>query len=281
MLAFPPAKINLGLNIVARRPDGYHDLETVFLPIALTDALEIKLMDPAFPSATPCDLHITGPYADNCGASADNLVARAYALVAADHPLPPIHAHLCKRIPTQAGLGGGSSDAAYMIRLLDERFRLNMGRREMEELAARLGADCPLFVAAEPAYATGTGTTLTPAVISDDLAGRTLVVVKPPVAVSTRDAYARITPRKPEQCCRDIVRQPVATWRDTLTNDFEHALFPLHPELADIKARLYAAGALYAQMSGSGSALFGIFDREAPLSESAMPAGCAMWTLPI
>lgn len=262
MITFPCAKINLGLNIVSKRPDGYHNLETVFYPIPLTDALEIKYMDEKFPSEAPCDLKITGNDID-CNEE-DNLVIKAYQLLAADFQLPRVHAHLVKRIPTQAGLGGGSSDAAYMIRLLDERFRLNIGIPEMERYAAKLGADCAFFITADPSYAEGIGDVLMPAdVPGAGLGGYYLAVVKPSVAVSTRDAYAAIVPKTPTKCCRDIVRQPIETWKDELVNDFEAPIFAMHPELAAIKQSLYDAGAVYAAMSGSGSALFGIF-REQP-----------------
>lgn len=262
MITFPCAKINLGLNIVSKRPDGYHNLETVFYPIPLTDALEIKYMDEKFPSESPCDLKITGNDVD-CNEE-DNLVIKAYQLLAADFQLPRVHAHLVKRIPTQAGLGGGSSDAAYMIRLLDERFRLNIGIPEMERYAAKLGADCAFFITADPSYAEGIGDVLMPAdVPGAGLGGYYLAVVKPSVAVSTRDAYAAIVPKAPAKCCRDIVRQPIETWKDELVNDFEAPIFAMHPELAAIKQSLYDAGAVYAAMSGSGSALFGIF-REQP-----------------
>lgn len=262
MITFPCAKINLGLNIVSKRPDGYHNLETVFYPIPLTDALEIKYMDEKFPSESPCDLKITGNDVD-CNEE-DNLVIKAYQLLAADFQLPRVHAHLVKRIPTQAGLGGGSSDAAYMIRLLDERFRLNIGIPEMERYAAKLGADCAFFITADPSYAEGIGDVLMPAdVPGAGLGGYYLAVVKPSVAVSTRDAYAAIVPKTPAKCCRDIVRQPIETWKDELVNDFEAPIFAMHPELASIKQSLYDAGAVYAAMSGSGSALFGIF-REQP-----------------
>lgn len=262
MITFPCAKINLGLNIVSKRPDGYHNLETVFYPIPLTDALEIKYMDEKFPSESPCDLKITGNDID-CNEE-DNLVIKAYQLLAADFQLPRVHAHLVKRIPTQAGLGGGSSDAAYMIRLLDERFRLNIGIPEMERYAAKLGADCVFFITADPSYAEGIGDVLMPAdVPGAGLGGYYLAVVKPSVAVSTRDAYAAIVPKTPAKCCRDIVRQPIETWKDELVNDFEAPIFAMHPELAAIKQSLYDAGAVYAAMSGSGSALFGIF-REQP-----------------
>lgn len=262
MITFPCAKINLGLNIVSKRPDGYHNLETVFYPIPLTDALEIKYMDEKFPSESPCDLKITGNDVD-CNEE-DNLVIKAYQLLAADFQLPRVHAHLVKRIPTQGGLGGGSSDAAYMIRLLDERFRLNIGIPEMERYAAKLGADCAFFITADPSYAEGIGDVLMPAdVPGAGLGGYYLAVVKPSVAVSTRDAYAAIVPKTPAKCCRDIVRQPIETWKDELVNDFEAPIFAMHPELAAIKQSLYDAGAVYAAMSGSGSALFGIF-REQP-----------------
>lgn len=262
MITFPCAKINLGLNIVSKRPDGYHNLETVFYPIPLTDALEIKYMDEKFPSESPCDLKITGNDID-CNEE-NNLVIKAYQLLAADFQLPRVHAHLVKRIPTQAGLGGGSSDAAYMIRLLDERFRLNIGIPEMERYAAKLGADCAFFITADPSYAEGIGDVLMPAdVPGAGLGGYYLAVVKPSVAVSTRDAYAAIVPKTPAKCCRDIVRQPIETWKDELVNDFEAPIFAMYPELAAIKQSLYDAGAVYAAMSGSGSALFGIF-REQP-----------------
>lgn len=261
MIVFPCAKINLGLNVVSKRPDGYHNLESVFYPIPLYDALEVNQMSDEFPSDVNCDLKVTGNYVE-CSEN-DNLVVKAYQLLAKDFSLPRIHAHLYKQIPSQAGLGGGSSDAAFMIRLLDERFRLNIGIAEMERYAARLGADCAFFITAEPSYATGIGDILAPADGPlGNLNGYTLVVVKPDVAVSTREAYQQITPRKPAKSCRDIVRQPIETWKNELTNDFEASVFALHPQLADIKNRLYTIGALYAQMSGSGSALFGIFERK-------------------
>lgn len=261
MLTFPCAKINLGLNITAERADGYHDLETVFYPVPLTDVLEIKLMDPRFPHEAPCDLKVTGNQVD-CD-ERKNLVVRAYELLAADFSLPPIHAHLYKRIPSQAGLGGGSADGAFMIRLLDERFRLNIGNAEMERYAARLGSDCTFFITAEPSFATGRGEVLQPADgPKGNLDGYHIAIVKPDIAVSTSDAYSQIVCRKPQKSCRDIVRQPIDTWRDELVNDFEAPVFARHPELAQVKEKLYGMGAAYAAMSGSGSALFGIFRQE-------------------
>ncbi len=272
MLTFPCAKINLGLNITAERADGYHDLETVFYPVPLTDALEIKHMDPRFPHEANCDLKVTGNAVD-CD-ERKNLVVRAYELLAADFKLPPIHAHLYKRIPTQAGLGGGSSDGAFMIRLLDERFRLNIGNAEMERYAAMLGSDCAFFVTAEPSFATGRGEVLQPADgPKGNLGGYHIAIVKPDISVSTRDAYSKIVCRKPSKSCRDIVRQPIETWRDELVNDFEAPVFAAHPQLASVKEKLYGMGAVYAAMSGSGSALFGIF-RQEPAGLKQAFAGC-------
>lgn len=263
MIVFPCAKVNLGLNIVAKREDGYHDLETVFYPIPLCDALEVKLMDEHFLSKTDCDLKVTGN-AVECN-EADNLIVKAYNLLAKDYEIPRVHAHLFKQIPTQAGLGGGSSDAAFMIRLLDERFRLNIGNAEMERYAAMLGADCAFFITAETAFATGIGNILAPVDgTNGSLKGRYMLVVKPDVAVSTKEAYQTITPQHPEKSCRIIVQQPLETWRNELTNDFEGPAFRSHPVLAEIKQRLYDTGATYAQMSGSGSALFGIY-KERPI----------------
>jgi len=270
MITFPCCKINLGLNIVAKRPDGYHDLETVFYPVPLCDALEIKKMDDEFPSPTPIDLKITGNVVE-CNES-KNLVVKAYRLLAQDYKLPRIHAHLVKRIPTQAGLGGGSADAAYMIRLLDERFRLNMGNAEMERYAAQLGADCAFFITSEMAYATGIGEILTPVDNEENnLEGYYLALVKPNVAISTAEAFAGITPKKPIKNCRDIVRQPIDTWRTELTNDFEKPIFAIHPILATVKEKLYEQGALYAQMSGSGSTIFGIFGQKPRNIEKLFP----------
>lgn len=258
MIDFPCAKINLGLNITEKRADGYHNLETVFFPIPICDALEIKTMDERFPSNVACDLKVTGN--NVCCNENDNLIVKAYNMIAADFDIPRVHAHLYKNIPSEAGLGGGSSDAAYMIRLLDQRFRINIGNAEMEKYAARLGADCPFFITAEPSYAEGIGEILSPVNITDNnLEGYSLVVVKPQIAVSTKEAFSSITPRKPLMCCRKIVAQPIETWKDALCNDFEESVFGIYPQLNDIKNRIYTLGAAYAQMSGSGSSLFGIF----------------------
>lgn len=271
MLTFPCAKINLGLNITSKREDGYHNLETIFYPVPLTDALEVKLMHDDFPSDEPCDLKITGNAVD-CDEK-NNLVVKAYTLLAQDFKLPRVHTHLVKRIPMQAGLGGGSANGAFMIRLLDERFRLNMGIAEMERYASRLGSDCAFFITTEPSFATGRGEVLEPVNIAEqNLQGYYIAIVKPAIAVSTREAFKQIICRQPEHCCRDIVRQPVETWKTVLTNDFEEPAFKQHPELADIKQRLYDLGAVYAQMSGSGSAFFGLFRTDPQQLKNAFPA---------
>lgn len=271
MLTFPCAKINFGLNITSKREDGYHNLETIFYPVPLTDALEVKLMHDDFPSDEPCDLKITGNAVD-CDEK-NNLVVKAYTLLAQDFKLPRVHTHLVKRIPMQAGLGGGSADGAFMIRLLDERFRLNMGIAEMERYASRLGSDCAFFITTEPSFGTGRGEVLEPVNIAEqNLKGYYIAIVKPAIAVSTREAFQQIICRQPEHCCRDIVRQPVETWKTVLTNDFEEPAFKQHPELTDIKQRLYDLGAVYAQMSGSGSAFFGLFRTDPQQLKNAFPA---------
>lgn len=258
MITYPKAKINLGLNVVERRPDGYHNIETVFFPVPLTDALELHVMDEGFPSTVDCDLKVTNM--DIAGQEQDNLVVRAYRLLAADFTLPRVHAHLYKGIPTQAGMGGGSSDCAAMIRLLNESFGLGLSVDEMESYAVRLGADCPLFITSRPAYAEGIGEKLHP--IDLQLKGWRLGIVRPDIPVPTKEAYAQIKPAPTVKKCRDIVAQPVETWREELVNDFEKSVFASHPEIGEIKERLYSLGAVYAAMSGSGSSVFGLFRSE-------------------
>ena len=261
MITFPCSKINLGLNVVGVRPNGYHDIETVFFPIPLCDTLEITRMDEQFPSDNPCDLKITGKAPDVH--EDNNLVIQAYRLLAKDFPLPRVHAHLCKKIPSQAGLGGGSSDAAFMIRLLTEQFKLNLTTTEMERHAAQLGADCAFFITAKPSFATGVGDQLVPTELPKRyLDGCHLALIKPDIAVSTKDAYAKIEVKRPVKCCRDIIGQPIETWQDELVNDFEIPVFKLYPKLKHIKEQLYQQGAVYAAMSGSGSTIYGIFKKE-------------------
>jgi 4-diphosphocytidyl-2-C-methyl-D-erythritol kinase len=263
MITFPIAKINLGLNVVEKRPDGYHNLETVFYPVGIKDALEVYEMDKDFPSAIDCDLKVTNIHVE--GDEQRNLVVRAYQLLKQDFPtLPRVHAHLYKGIPTQAGMGGGSSDCGFMITLLDEMFHLGLTEQQMIDYAARLGADCAFFILNKPCYAEGIGEKLQPIGLS--LKGWYLAVVRPAIPVSTKEAFSLITPQYPSQNCRDIVMQPVETWRNTLTNDFEKSVFTLHPEIGAVKDKLYEMGAVYAAMSGSGSSLYGLFRQPVSLN---------------
>ncbi|MBQ3361448.1 MAG: 4-(cytidine 5'-diphospho)-2-C-methyl-D-erythritol kinase [Prevotella sp.] len=256
MIVFPIAKINLGLNVVEKRPDGYHNLQTVFYPVPIKDALEVQQMDEGFPSDVDCDLKVTNIAIE--GDEQRNLVVRAYLLLKQDFPtLPRIHTHLWKSIPTQAGMGGGSSDCAYMIRLLNALFDLQLSDEQMIQYAARLGADCAFFIKSEPCYAEGIGEKMQP--IGLDLSEWYIGVVRPDIPVPTKEAFSRIHPHYPQVCPKEAVMQPVETWRETLVNDFEESVFALHPEIGTIKEQLYKMGATYAAMSGSGSALFGLF----------------------
>ena len=264
MLTRPIAKINLGLNVVEKRPDGYHNLETVFYPVQIEDALEVYPMDPEFPSEYDCDLKVTNITID--GDEQRNLVVRAYNLLKADFPtLPRIHAHLYKGIPTQAGMGGGSSDCGFMITLLNQMFNLGLTDQQMIDYAARLGADCAFFILNRPCYAEGIGEKLQP--IDLDLKGWYLSLVRPDIPVSTREAFALIKPHHPEVNCREVVKQPVESWRGALVNDFEGSVFTVHPELGAVKDRLYELGATYAAMSGSGSTLFALSRQPLNLDE--------------
>ena len=268
MITFPVAKINLGLNVVEKRADGYHNLQTVFYPVPIMDALEIVPMSDGFPSDVDCDLKVTNITIE--GDEQRNLVVRAYQLLKADYPdLPRVHAHLWKGIPTQAGMGGGSSDCGYMIRLLNETFDMGLSSEQMQQYAARLGADCAFFIESRACYAEGIGERLQP--IDLDLSGWHIGVVRPDIPVPTKEAFSRIHPHYPALNCRDVVKQPVETWRDRLTNDFEESVFVLHPEIGAVKEQLYKMGATYAAMSGSGSALFGLFKDEPDALRQTFP----------
>lgn len=253
MITFPNAKINLGLNIIEKRPDGYHNLETIFYPINLQDALEITRRENGEHEYT---LHISGASLD--GDPEDNLVVKAYKLLKKDHPrMLPIDVHMYKHIPAGAGLGGGSSDAAHMIKLLNDKFSLGLSMEQMEEYAAQLGADCAFFIRNRPVFATGIGNIFEPIELS--LKGYHIILVKPDIFVSTRDAFAEIKPVRPAVSLKEIVKQPIETWKGNMKNDFENSVFKKFPEIAAIKDKLYDLGAVYAAMSGSGSSVYGIF----------------------
>lgn len=258
MLTFPNIKINLGLSITEKRPDGYHNLETVFYPVNLEDALEIRTSPEAEKKIT---LHQYGM--EIAGNPEDNLVAKAYSLLDKEFHLPPVEIHLYKHIPSGAGLGGGSSDAAFMLKLLNEQFHLNLSEEQLEIYAATLGADCAFFIKNKPVYAEGIGNIFSPIELS--LKGYQIMIVKPDVFVSTREAFANIHPHHPEYPVKEVIRRPVAEWKDTLINDFEASVFPQHPVIGEIKQELYNQGAIYASMSGSGSSVFGLFAPDAAL----------------
>lgn len=255
MIVYPNAKINIGLNVVERRPDGYHNLETVFYPINLQDAIELKEIEGEEP-ANGCQLKVMGTVLD--GTPDDNLVVKAYKLLKADFDIPPVSIGLYKHVPTGAGLGGGSSDAAFTIKTLNERFSLGLSDEQMEEYCSRLGADCAFFIKNKPVFATGIGNEFHPFDLS--LKGKTLVLIKPDIFVSTKDAYAKVTPRRPEVSLPELLSQPLETWKGRVVNDFEPSVFAKYPEIAAIKDNLYDLGAVYASMSGSGSSVFGIFN---------------------
>ena len=253
MITFPNAKINLGLNIVEKRPDGYHNLETIFYPINLQDALEVTRRENNDKEYT---LHISGAPLE--GEPEDNLVVKAYKLLKKDYPgLLPVDIHMYKHIPAGAGLGGGSSDAACMIKLLNDKFSLGLSTERMEEYAVKLGADCSFFIRNKPVFATGIGNLFEPVELS--LKGYHIILIKPDIFVSTRDAFAEIKPVRPAVSLKEIVKQPMETWKHSMKNDFEDSVFKKFPEIASIKDELYDLGAVYAAMSGSGSSVYGIF----------------------
>lgn len=264
MIVYPNAKINIGLNVVERRPDGYHNLETVFYPINLQDAIEIKNIEGAVPECG-YQLKVSGTILD--GTPEDNLVVKAYKLLKKEFGLPPVSIFVYKHIPTGAGLGGGSSDAAFTIKMLNERFRLGLDVKQMEAYSAELGADCAFFIENKPVFATGIGNVFHD--LSLSLSGKSLVLVKPDIFVSTRDAYAAVAPHRPEASLPELLSKPLETWKDTVVNDFEASVFPKYPEIAAIKDKLYDMGAVYASMSGSGSSVYGIFDEPVEYADEA------------
>ena len=266
---FPIAKINIGLYVTRRREDGYHDLETIFYPIPLHDNLSISSLKM---SDAPYQLQTAGHKIE--GNSEDNLIVKVYKQLAEEFDLPPLDIYLYKRIPMGAGLGGGSSDAAAMIKLLNETFDLGLSTEDMERRVARLGADCAFFVQGKPTFATGIGDILTPIELS--LSGMHLVLVKPDIFVSTKEAYGGIVPATPEHDLLEAIKAPITEWRHTVSNDFEKNVFRLHPEIAAIKQTLYDMGAVYASMSGSGSTVFGLFPHAVEEAERVFD-DCFVW----
>ena len=278
MICYPNVKINLGLHVLRRRPDGFHDLETLFVPYPeISDCLEVIPADDysrtlallkerygTLSQAISPDGKLMITIARKEGVDWDplkDLTAKAYALLAADFDLPPMKLFLEKRSPVGAGLGGGSADAAFALRAMAQLAGLDLSDATFAAYAARLGSDCAFFVYNRPMFGSGRGEVLEPFAI--DLSQYRLEVVVPEgIAVSTAEAYRGITPRIPEKALREVLRQDIVTWKTDLGNDFEKTVFAAHPALAQVKEALYQRGALYAAMSGSGSACFGIFPKE-------------------
>lgn len=251
MISFPNAKINLGLNIVERRSDGYHNIETVFYPINLTDVLEIV-------PAQCCESTLT-TYGNHVDCPAEkNLVMKALRLMQQHYNVPEVDIYLYKHIPDGAGLGGGSSDASSTMLMLNEMFELGVAKEELARLAAKLGADCPIFIYNQPMMATGIGDVFSN--VEVNLKGLWLLLVKPDVSVPTAVAYSRVKPAPSTSSLEEDVAANVSQWNGVVKNDFEPSVFAAYPELADIKHEIETGGALYASMSGSGSSIFGIFN---------------------
>ncbi|MCJ8209970.1 4-(cytidine 5'-diphospho)-2-C-methyl-D-erythritol kinase [Mucilaginibacter sp. RS28] len=249
MIVFPNAKINIGLNITAKRPDGYHNIETVFYPVKINDALE-AIIAPLL-SFSSSGINIPGE-------PEKNLCIKAYELVSKDHPLPPLEIYLHKHIPIGAGLGGGSADAAFFIKLLNQQFGLNLTVQAMQDYARRLGADCAFFIENKPVYAFDKGDQFEE--VSLDLSRYHIALVMPNVHVSTADAYSGVKPEPSGQSLKELVQLPVSDWKGKIKNDFEPSVFAKYPQIGAVKQALYEAGALYASMSGSGASVFGIFE---------------------
>jgi len=254
MILYPNAKINIGLNITEKRADGYHNIETVFYPIGLCDVLEV------LPSDSCSDYSFSASGIPIDGDPENNLIIKAYRLLNQDYDIPPVDISLIKQIPFGAGLGGGSSDAAFMLKALNKLFGLKIANRKLEAYAVKLGADCPVFIRNKPVFATGIGNEFSKTDIS--LKGYFLVLVKPDIHVSTPEAYSRVIPHKPEYPLQELVKMPVSQWKGLVKNDFEESVFAIHPAINSIKQDLYDAGALYASMSGSGSSVYGLFENE-------------------
>ena len=276
MILHPHAKINLGLRILRRRPDGYHDIESCMLPISWADQLTVEIA--------------TGAVADSYEVSGlagelpieRNLVYKAVQLLRAQHPeIPPLQLKLEKLIPTEAGLGGGSADAAYTLLAINELCRLDLSTAQLEAMAGELGSDCPFFIQSRPVLVTGRGERLTPLTMPSALLSKWLLVVKPPIGMSTAEAYRQVT-RHPEAEGKltTLLERPIAQWRELIVNDFESVVFAHYPELAALRDTLYRHGALYATMSGSGTALYGIFD-DNPLLDDTAPLTPHLTGLPV
>ncbi|MBL0359384.1 MAG: 4-(cytidine 5'-diphospho)-2-C-methyl-D-erythritol kinase [Chitinophagaceae bacterium] len=261
MVVFPNCKINIGLNILGKRPDGYHNLETVFIPIPLKETLEIIR---STKNTTDVIFSHSGIAVD--GNINDNLCVKAYHLLKKDFPqLPSIQMHLHKAIPMGAGLGGGSADGAFALQLLNDKFKLNLSANQLIDYALQLGSDCPFFIINHPCFAAGRGEQLEPVSIS--LAGYQLMLINPGIHVNTGWAFAQLSNQpvanRQLKNLKQHIQEPLQNWRNTIVNDFEGVVFKAHPQLQQIKDELYHNQAVYAAMSGSGSTMFGLFEKSA------------------
>lgn len=268
MIAFPACKINIGLNILAKRNDGFHSIESVLFPVPWTDVLEIIQGES---SANKFEYRSTGIRL--FGPKEKNLCLRACQLMAQNYDLPPVRIHLHKVIPVGAGLGGGSSDASNTLLLLNKIFRLNISENVLMDMAAELGSDCPFFIRNKACLATSKGEVLQP--VSLKLKNYFLVIVKPRVHVSTAEAYSMVKPASPPVPLKELISRPLTEWKDNIKNDFESGIFEKFPGVKNIKLKLYKLGAVYASMSGSGSAVYGIFEKEKNLA--AYFRSCTVW----
>ena len=249
MIVFPNAKINLGLNIISKRKDGYHELETCFCPIPWQESLEIVEADKTIMTVSGINIPDDG----------ENIVLKAYNLLKSSFKLPPVHIHLHKSIPIGAGLGGGSADAAFTLSLLNKLFSIGITDEELMKFALTLGADCPFFIKNKPMLAAGIGEMLSE--VSLPLADKFVIMVYPGIHISTKEAYSGVVPQKPIMEIKQILKEKsIYEWKAVLVNDFELTLFKTYPILERIKQQLYEMGAFYASMSGSGSCIYGIFE---------------------
>ena len=266
MITFPNAKINIGLNVVSKRTDGYHNLETIFYPVHLSDALEMVLSDKT-------ELTISG--LEIAGDPSENLVLKAYHLLKKEFGLSPIKFHLHKVIPFGAGLGGGSADAAFTLKMLNESFNLGLSSDTLENYAAKLGADCAFFIQNKPAFATGIGNQFQS--VNFHLSDYHIVILKPDIYVNTKDAYQNIIPKIPAFQLTELVKLPLTEWKNLVVNDFEKSVFLRFPQLKELKELLYNLGATYVSMSGSGSAFYAFF-RHLPVDfDKKIPNGVLIY----
>lgn len=269
MVCFPNSKINLGLNILEKRNDGYHNLETIFYPVKWCDVLEV-VEEGSQKSEDEIKFAASGLSVD--GDMKNNLCVKAYQLLKKDFPLPSIKMHLHKIIPMGAGLGGGSSDAAFTLKLLNEFFHLNLSSDVLKNYAKQMGSDCSFFIDNVSEFASGRGELLEK--INLNLKGCFILIVKPDIHISTAEAYSMIKPQQPKRSVKKIIELPISEWKTFLENDFERPLFEKYPEIADVKNKMYQQGAIYSSMSGSGSAVYGIFKNN-PNAKNDFTYNCA------